>query len=219
MVAAAAAVVHKTCDARIAPDSFCDMFKPMAAEPATEQSGDSTSFHQVIYFSTGTRPIFNINSSKFPRTDSSNFNYSKISISSPDSTIGTSVVGIADPLLQHPFRNCGPEGAGSRRANLGESSQVPENAEITTRGPKKLLDFKLFKTMPSQEQQQQKQQKTLQQQFDQQQWDAKVHTAKKQQQQNYLFRIKQPKTKQQQQKQHVKVATRSLATAALLHTA
>ena len=89
-----------------------------------------------ILFSTGTRPIFNINSSKFPRTDSSNFNYSKISISSPDSTIGTSVVGIADPLLQHPFRNRGPEGAGSRRANLGEPVQVPENAEIATREPK-----------------------------------------------------------------------------------
>ena len=98
-------------------------------------AGDSTSFHQDIYFSAGTRPIFNINNSKFQRAEPYLVISSEIIHFNSDPTIGSSLAGIADPPSHHPVRNRGPGGVGSQREDLRELPQVPKTSQNQHRAP------------------------------------------------------------------------------------
>ena len=136
MMAAAAVGVVKTEGLFISGTGRFRGFHGTIVEPAHVVQQGTALLSNKILFSTGTRPIFNINNSKFQRAEPYLAISSKIIHFNSDPTIGSSLAGIADPPSQHPVRNRGPGGVGSQREDLREPPQVPKTSQNQHRGGK-----------------------------------------------------------------------------------
>ena len=138
MMAAAAVGVVKT-EGLITSVTGCFRgFHGTIVEPAhVVQQGTALLSNKIFYFSTGTRPIFNINNSKFQRAPYFVIS-SKTHYFNPPHDASASGAGIAVPSCQHP-EVLNKEGVGeASREEEAQNRQDLKHDEIQPRGGKKM---------------------------------------------------------------------------------